>query len=145
MQRISQRVQTVDLQQIPDMGIEQLVRLLASSQPGVAQRAALSLRTQGFDDRRLELASELATCSTSRRVHLLNQLVQSDLEPAPWLIWMAEDGEPEVRLLAASWLNSMVTPEIQRRLRGLLPSESDERVAQVMRQALLVSPDLSLR
>jgi hypothetical protein len=127
------------MQGFDQLNIDQLVRLLASVQPQVAQQAALALRAQGFPDERLALASELATALPEQQIDLLQQIaLRSDLDPRPWLLWMAEDGQPEVRRQAIGLLSSMAHDlQLQRDLRRLLAQERDERVAHSIRQVLL--------
>ncbi len=132
---------TAALGGIDELEIEQLVRLLASVQPNVVQSACLALRKKGMSETRLALACELATCSAARRLQLLGQIAANgESEPTPWLLWMAEDGQPEVRKLAVSLLSSMVDPHVERSLRVLLNRERDAEVEQTIRQTLLVGP-----
>ncbi len=128
----------VELENIQLLEIDQLVRLLSSVQPRVAQAAALALRTKGFPDERLALASELATASPARQLTLLQSIAtRSDLDPRPWLLWMAEDGQTEVKQQAVVLLSSMAHDIIiQRDLRRLLSQENDEKVANTIRQVL---------
>ncbi len=135
-----------ELDGIQDMAIEELVKLLGSVQPRVAQAAALTLRAKGLSDDKLELASTLATGSAATQLELIEQIAtRSDLDPRPWLLWMAEDGVPEVRQQAVSLLHSMVDADVQRNLRVLLGRERDEVVAQAIRHVLLTGPGLQQR
>ena len=130
-----------DLDGIQDLQIEELVRLLASVQPRVSQAAALALRTKGMNDEMLTLASQLATGSAAKRLQLVQQIAsRGDIEPRPWLLWMAEDGEPEVRKLSVALLSSMVDAHVERSLRILLTRERDASVEKTIREALLVGP-----
>jgi hypothetical protein len=136
----------VDLSRIEELDFDQLVRLLASVQPGVPQAAALALRAKNMPDDRLALASELATSSPQRRISLIQQIaIRDDLDPRPWLLWMAEDGEPEVRKQAITSLASMTDLTVQRELRQLLNNEQNEDVAQSIRQVLVTRSPSSLR
>ncbi len=127
-----------DLDGIQDLEIEELVRLLASVQPRVAQAAALALRAKGMSDENLALASQLATGSAAQRLDMVQRIAsRGDLEPRPWLLWMAEDGEPEVRKLAVSLLSSMLDAHVERSLRVLLTRERDPLVDKAIREVLL--------
>ncbi len=130
----------VELENIQQLDIDQLVKLLASVQPQVAQSAALALRAKGFPDDRLALASELGTSNSAHRIEMLQAIAtRTDLDPRPWLLWMAEDGELEVRLQAVGLLSSMLQDQtVQRDLRRLLSQERDEQVAQAIRRVLMV-------
>jgi len=129
----------VDLDGVQHLEIEELVRLLGHTQPRVAQAAALALRSKGMDDDKLALASELACGAATRRLELVQQIAGSGrMEPRPWLLWMAEDGEPEVRKLAVSLLSSMLDAQVERSLRNLLARERDAEVERTIREVLLV-------
>lgn len=137
----------VNIENIQQLEIDQLVRLLPSQQPRVAQAAALALRSRGFSDDHLALASELATSPPMERIRLLHSIAtRTDLEPRQWLLWMAEDGEPEVKQQAVALLSSMSQDlDMQSKLRRLLAQETDENVAQAMRQVLFARNPNSLR
>ncbi len=128
----------IDIENIQQLDNEQLVRLLPSQQPRVAQAAALALRSHGFSDEHIALASELATSPPMERIRIMQSIaVRSDLEPRPWLLWMAEDGEPEVKQQAVALLSSMAQDlDMQRHLRRLLSQETDESVADSLRKIL---------
>ncbi len=130
----------VELENIQRLDIDQLVRLLASVQPRVAQAAALTLRAKGFPDDRLTLASELATAAPAQQISLLQSIAtRTDLDPRPWLLWMAEDGPTEVKQQAIVLLSSMKHDiTVQRDLRRLSNKETDEQVAQAIRQLLIL-------
>ncbi len=137
----------VNIENIQQLEIDQLVRLLPSQQPRVAQAAALALRSRGFSDDHLALASELATSPPMERIRLLHSIAtRSDLEPRQWLLWMAEDGEPEVKQQAVALLSSMSQDlDMQSKLRRLLAQETDENVAQALRKVLAARNPNSLR
>ena len=129
----------VDLDSIQQLDINTLVRLLPSRQPRVAQAAALALRSKGFPDDRLELASQLATSPPLERIRILQSIATNpNVEPRPWLLWMAEIGEVEVKQQAIGLLSSMAQDlSMQQDLRRLLAQESDESVAGAIRQVLV--------
>jgi hypothetical protein len=127
-----------ELDGIQSLEIEKLVRLLGSVQPHIVKSAALALRSKGMNDEKLGLASELATCSAARRLELISEIARrDDMDPRPWLLWMAEDGQPEVRKMAVSLLSSMVDETVERSLQVLLAQELDSSVEQTIRTALL--------
>ena len=81
------------------------------------------------------------------RIRLLHSIAtRSDLEPRQWLLWMAEDGEPEVKQQAVALLSSMSQDlDMQSKLRRLLAQETDENVAQALRKVLFAHNPNSLR
>lgn len=131
-------LKTTSLAGIEDKSDEELVRLLSSVQPRLSQAAVLELRSRGWPDEHLEIALELATSSEQRRLELVHHVAtRGDLNPRPWLLWMAESGQTEVRRTAVSLIHSMVDPNVERELRGLLRRERDESVCQTIRQVLV--------
>lgn len=137
----------VDIESIQQLENDQLVRLLPSEQPRVAQAAAFALRSHGFSDEHIALASELATSPPMERIRLMHSIAtRTDLEPRPWLLWMAEDGEPEVKQQAVALLSSMAQDlDVQRSLQRLLAQETDENVALALRKVLHARNSSSLR
>ncbi len=129
----------INLDGVQHLEIEELVRLLGHTQPRVVQAAALALRAKGMDDDKLALASELACGAAARRLELVQQIASNGrMEPRPWLLWMAEDGEPEVRKLAVSLISSMLDAQVERSLRNLLARERDPEVERTIREVLMV-------
>ncbi len=125
---------------VEHLPIQELVRLLASVQPKLAQAAALALRRHGMSDSKLALAMELATGSESRRLEIIAQFPErTDIDPRVWLLWMAQDGQTEVRGRAIAQLSSMLDQDVMRELRLLLNRERDPENAQLIRR-ILVSP-----
>ncbi len=140
-----------DLTSIPDLPISDLVRLLAVRQPKVAQTAALALKAKGMDDRRIELASriagELAVGSRASKIEMAQNVVSlyNLDEPSPWLLWIAEDSDPEVRKTAIGLLHGQVDEGVGRHLRSMLGFEANPAVARTLRQVLASNPGLPLR
>ena len=123
---------------IEQLPIQELVRLLGSVQPKIAQAAALALRRHGMSDSKLELAMELASGSEERRLEILEQFpTRTDIDPRVWLLWMAQDGQTEVRGRAISQLSSMLDQDVMRELRLLLNRERDSEIAQLIRKILI--------
>lgn len=128
----------IELTGIDQLPIEQLVRLLASLQPRVAQSASLALRRKGMSDDKMALAMKLANGTADERLQLLREtVVRDDLDPRPWLLWMAGDGDPQVREQAVGLLSPLLDTDVRRQLRLLLNKERDERVSQTMRRVLV--------
>lgn len=139
----------IDLASIGDMSISQLVRLLAAEQPKVAQTAALALRAKNMDDDRIELASHvasvLATGPRASKINIAQEIAIGDIDPIPWLLWIAEDSDPEVRKTAIGLLHGQVDASVARQLRSRLGAESNPVVADTLRQVLARNPGSSIR
>jgi hypothetical protein len=125
---------------VEHLPIQELVRLLGSVQPKLAQAAALALRRHGMSDSKLKLAMELATGSEQQRLEIIEQFPnRTDLDPRVWLVWMAQDGQTEVRRRSIAQLSSMLDQDVMRELRLLSNRERDPETAQLIRK-ILVSP-----
>ena len=123
---------------IEQLSIQQLVRLLASTQPKITQAASLALRRQGMSDSKLDLAMRLANGSEQQRLEIIDQFPsRTDIDPRVWLLWMAQDGQTEVRARAVAQLSSMLDNDVMRELRLLLNRERDPEIAQMIRKLLM--------
>ncbi len=128
------------LARIGSIADSELLKLLSHPRPRVSQVAALELRKRGMNDQLLQMAGELAAGTAEMRMRILDDIVRvSGIDPRPWLLWMAQDGEPSVRRKAVSMLASLSDTNVNRQLRLLLNRERDEEVAQALRQALVSS------
>ncbi len=126
-----------DLAGIEKMQIAELVKLLGHTNSDVGKAAALALRHHGLSDEEIQLASELANGSANRRLQLIQQIAaQGNVNPRPWLVWMAEDGEPEVRRMAISLLAPMIDDAVTRSLRNLAVRESDSQTKELITRVL---------
>jgi HEAT repeat protein len=123
---------------IEKLEIAELIRLLGHDNADVAKAAALGLRYKGLSDSKIQLASELATGSANQRLELIQQLATSgEMDPRPWLVWMGEDGQPEVRKMAIALLIHMADENVYRSLRNLAARESDSHIKEMITRALL--------
>ena len=93
-----------------------------------------------MSDSKLELAMELATGSEQQRLEIIGQFPnRTDLDPRVWLLWMAQDGQTEVRRRSVAQLSVILDQDVMRELRLLLNRERDPETAQLIRK-VLVSP-----
>lgn len=129
-----------DAETIKAMSIEQLVRLLAVDDAQVVRTASLALRTRGMNDSLIQFASQiamvLATGSRQEKITAAQTVATRPDLGEPWLLWIAEDRDPEVRRAAIGLLRGRVDQEIGRRLRTMLSYEAHPEVAQTLRQVL---------
>lgn len=119
---------------------DKLMRLLESRQDRIVTSAAQELQRRGVQPEHLELGLELARGSAAERLQAMDQLVRvAGLNPVPWLVWMAESSDREVRLRAVSLLGSTADEEALQKLRQLKKKESDNRVVEQINQVLLAA------
>lgn len=126
-----------DMAGIEKLEIAEIVRLLGHNDANVAKAAAIALRHKGLDDHKIQIASELAVGSAQARLRLIERIASSEMDPRPWLLWMAEDGEPEVRRMSISLLTPMADESVYRSLRNLQARESSSELRDMISRALL--------
>ncbi|MFO0942681.1 MAG: HEAT repeat domain-containing protein [Pirellulales bacterium] len=126
-----------DMAGMEKLEIAEIVRLLGNHDPNVAKAAAIALRHKGLDDHKIQIASELAVGSAQNRIRLIQQIATGESDPRPWLLWMAEDGEPEVRRMAISLLVPMADESVFRSLRILQARETSSDLRDMIARGLL--------
>jgi hypothetical protein len=90
-----------------------------------------------MSDDKLVMAVQLAQGSSSERQQILQALVRrDDLDPRPWLLWMAEEGDVRSRIQAIGLLHPLIDGDVRRQMRLLLNRERDEEIAQAIRRLL---------
>ena len=114
-----------------------LIRLLATTDPTTAADVEDRLRSRGFGRLELELARRFVDRDVRRRVELAESLPRlRGVDARRWLLWLARDPAPEVRLVAFSLLATTGDPAVLQRLRQLERDETDPRVLRLAEQIL---------
>jgi len=122
------------------LSTEKLIRLLESSQDRLVAQAVEALESRGMEPDHVELALEMARGDTRQRLHAMEQLARDPkIQPVPWLVWMAESSDREVRMRAIAMLGATADEEALRKLRILKQREIDTRVAEQITQVLLTA------
>ncbi len=71
------------------------------------------------------------------RLGLLESIAhRQDIDPRPWLLWLAEDSSREVRLRAVSALGTMNDAAVTKALRDRIPREHDATIAAKLNRIL---------
>ena len=114
-----------------------VVRFLNDEHAISAREAADELRRRGMTSKQLRFAIDLANGTSEQRLHTLDKFSASEISnPIPWLVWMAQDGQREVRLKAIATLAKVGTDEARLQLRVLLKNETDQLVVAQIRHLL---------
>lgn len=114
-----------------------VITWLQSVQPKLRDVARSELIRRGFGETELALAVRLADPDIRIRLALLNELAhRADVDPRPWLLWMAEDAERDVRLRAVTALATMRDEGIREKLQARLRHEADPAVVALLRRVL---------
>lgn len=123
---------------LDQLGADQVVRLLASVQPHMANAAVRELERRQWNPKQLEMAIDLAQGSTRQRLEAMERLIHNgEFQPIPWLTWMAEVGDREVRKQAVVLLGSIADENAQRQLRLLKNREQDGEVREQIHRILI--------
>ena len=105
--------------------------LLVSIDPDLRAAAESELRKRGLHDTEISLARRLTAAEVRVRLDLIDELPRrTDVDPRTWLFWLAEDSEQLVRDRARAALATFDDPNIRMRLKELLITDSDSRVAE---------------
>ncbi len=114
-----------------------VIQLLGASTAKMHDQAVDELVRRGLSNEEIRVANQLASPILDVRLGLLDSIAnRTDVDPRPWLLWLAEDANREVRLRAISSLASMNDPAVKKALRGRLAAESDQTVAARIRRAV---------
>jgi hypothetical protein len=125
----------ISRQKTPD-----LLRLLNSVQPRVAQAAFEELEKNRLSRAELELAVELARGTTQNRITVMERLVaDTRFDPLAWLSWMSSETDRDVRFKAVSLLGSLNRDDANHQLRQLVGRERDQEISRHIQQALLAN------
>lgn len=106
-----------------------VISLLGSNQADVHDLAVEELVRRGLNNEEIRVANQLASPVVEVRLGLLESIVnRTDIDPRPWLFWLAEDPQSEVRMRAITTLATMDDAAVKQSLRRRLPYEHDPTV-----------------
>lgn len=126
-----------DASQLDNLRIADLVKLLNQNNPELNKAVVLALRKHGLPDPLISLASELAVGTADRRMELLQQIATAGtIDPRPWLVWMAEDGQPEVKRLSISLVTPIADQDVRRSFQTLLLRETDPQIREMLTRSI---------
>jgi len=112
-----------------------VIGLLASKQATTRDQAVEELVRRGLSNEEIRIANQLAAPQLEVRLGLLDSIVRrSDIDPRPWLLWLAEDPSREVRLRAIGALESMNDAAVTQSLRKRMAVETDPTVMALLQQ-----------
>ena len=116
-----------------------VIMLLGSKQADVRDQAVNELVKRGLTNEEIRVANQLASPLTEVRLGLLESILnRTDLDPRPWLLWLAEDPQREVRMRAVTTLATMNDPSIRQSLQQRLAQEHDPTVIAHIKRVVAV-------
>ena len=112
-----------------------LMRKLRSDSEAERTPARQELLRRGFSEVDLELARQLFSPDTEVRKQLALAVPRlASVDAARWLMWLAADPQPDVRLAAITTLATTGDPSLLDRVEALARKDTDERVQAVADQ-----------
>jgi hypothetical protein len=94
-----------------------------------ASPAHAELHRRGFRPAEVELGRQFADAEPAERVRLAESLpLQSGIDVRPWLVHLADDEDPLVRLAVVTIMATTNDPQMLARLRQIAISDADEAV-----------------
>jgi hypothetical protein len=125
----------IDKTPLQTFSTRSVIGLLASNQAATRDQAVEELVRRGLSNEEIRIANQLAAPQVDVRLGLLDSIVRrSDLDPRPWLLWLAEDTNREVRIRAVTALQAMNDTAVTSTLRKRLSVEDDPTVIALLRQ-----------
>lgn len=114
-----------------------VMKRLQSNDVVEASQAMEEFRRRGFGENHLRLVEQLVSPVPQVRRQLAQSLPRfSNLDARPWLIWLSQDDDPEVRLAAVALMAANNDMEIRKRLRQMELEESSSAVLRQVQRSL---------
>ncbi len=124
-----------DRRELQSTPVRELFARLHDSAVETAAKARIELESRGFTKLDFELARQLVDPNPAVRRQLVEALPGlSGVQPAPWLLWLCEDSDPEVALAAASWIATTGDPGLWAQLESIAAQQADPRIRRVLEQ-----------
>lgn len=109
----------------------ELLRALRGAGDELRRMAGDELRKRGWPEREVVLALHLAGDDAGERRRWAESLPRiSGLDAKPWLLWLSEDDDPEVRLVALTLMATTRDPEMLAVVARMGRDDADGRVRQ---------------
>jgi hypothetical protein len=106
-----------------------LMRRLRADDGDQRTEARRELTRRGFSEVDMELARQLFSPDAEARKQLAQTVPRlSSVDAAQWLMWLAQDPQPEVRLAAISTLATTGDPALLDRVEALARSDRDPQI-----------------
>ncbi len=123
---------------VAELGPQQLFPLLRSNDESTAVGARDELLRRRFSEKQIALAWRLTDPDPHQRRIWAKRLPSiAGIDALPWLLWLAEDSNADVRLEAATLLATSSDPATLKRVRELA---ADDRDARIRRLAQRIDP-----
>lgn len=112
-----------------------VIALLSSRHTAERDQATEELMQRGLSEEEIRIASQLAATQTEVRHGLLDSIImRKDIDSRPWLLWLAEDPDRDLRSRAIDALSRVDDEAIRASLRKRLMTEADPAISERIRQ-----------
>ncbi len=109
--------------------------LMHASDLDLVAAARRELRRRGFNSLQIDLGQRATHDNPQVRLELIDRLPEIlGLDAKPWLLWLLEDKDGDVRYAAMATLATTDDPDIKRQIRAKAGADSDPRVAELIRK-----------
>lgn len=114
-----------------------VIGLLSSKQAAIRDQAVDELVRRGLSNEEIRIANQLAAPQLEVRLGLIDSIARrTDVDPRPWLLWLTEDANREVRMRAVNSLAAMNDSAVIETLRKRLATEADPDVVAQLRRVI---------
>jgi hypothetical protein len=111
------------------MPLVRVMRMLHDTRPGAAEVAVRELHNRGLNHQQVELAKDLTNHDPAVRRRLVDRLPQvPGLAARPWLLWLCQDDDADVRLAALTFLATSTDPQLREHVRQIADRDVDPRI-----------------
>jgi hypothetical protein len=132
------------LDSLKTVDVLDLMRRLRSETEAQRTAARRELLRRGFSEVDLELARQLFSPDVAARKQLAQAVPRlASVDAARWLMWLAADPQPEVRMAAITTLATTGDPRLLDRVEALARKDSDQQI-QALADQIAKQRDLAL-
>lgn len=123
------------LAEMENFTLREVMERLHDKDPTIAAAAVEELAFRGLSEIEVALARQFTSPDTNVRRQLVDALPRAPgVDGRPWLFWLAEDSDAEVRLAALTVLATATDPNTHRRVLELALRDRDCRIAILAKQ-----------
>lgn len=114
-----------------------LSRRITSGDPKTIEQAAKELREAGLDETHLRIAEGVINLDPAVRREALEAFgAMANFDTRPWLVWLSQDDDADVRRTAITLMATSGDPKLQKRVQAAADSDPDPRVREQARRAV---------
>jgi hypothetical protein len=122
---------------LPTWNTLSVIGLLSGNRTAERDQATAELERRGLTPEEIRIANQLAAPQVDVRLGLLESIrSRTDIDPRPWLLWLVEDVDREVRSRAVDALAGLNDDAVRTTLRKRLVTEADVEISERIRSLI---------